>query len=90
MYCRFVLYQMSKNMNKRFFAEFLALLSLKVTYYLRSSVLDFKILLSRSTPTLTPMTMPRLTLSSRSSPTPGSAAAPAPRTFRPSSRMTGE
>jgi len=26
----FVLYQMSKNMNKRFFAEFLALLSLKV------------------------------------------------------------
>ena len=29
----FVLYQMSKNMNKRFFAEFLALLSLKVTYH---------------------------------------------------------
>ena len=26
----FVLYQMSKNMNKRFFSEFLALLSLKV------------------------------------------------------------
>ena len=30
----FVLYQMSKNMNKRFFAEFLALLSLKVTKYI--------------------------------------------------------
>ena len=29
----FVLYQMSKNMNKRFFAEFLALLSLKVATY---------------------------------------------------------
>ena len=26
----FLLYQMNKNMNKRFFAEFLALLSLKV------------------------------------------------------------
>merc|ERR1719334_1210188 len=26
----FVLYQMNKNMNKRFFAEFIALLSLKV------------------------------------------------------------
>ena len=26
----FVLYQMSKNMNKRFFAEFIALLSLKI------------------------------------------------------------
>ena len=29
----FVLYQMSKNMNKRFFAEFLALLSLKVNIF---------------------------------------------------------
>ncbi len=28
----FVLYQMSKNLNKRFFAEFLALLSVKVEY----------------------------------------------------------
>ena len=26
----FVLYQMNKNMNKRFFAEFVALLSMKV------------------------------------------------------------
>ena len=31
---------MSKNMNKRFFAEFLALLSLKVTYYAKDEYND--------------------------------------------------